>query len=179
MNQFKLLLCVAALALLNGCNTPAKVIKVDEQTQNDIFSFQSNPSAARIYIFTGKIKGSLFNSNHSFPADIYVNTVQIGSINKENVMYFELNPGNYDFSWIPRNTDLIVKQSVSLKSNFDVLPGQILVLRGDYDYGGSNFGLIGAMINRPTTFIVAALQEDVLKKKVVTPQTCDASLCIK
>jgi len=179
MKHLKLLTYLITLAVLSACNTPAKVNKVDEQTQRDVFSFQSNSNAARVYIFTGKVIGSLFNSNHSFPADIYVNTTQIGSINKENVMYFELKPGNYDFSWVVRNTDLIVKQTVPLKSNFDVLPGQILVLRGDYDQGGSRFGLIGAMIMRPSSVIVTAQQEDVLKKKVVTPQTCDPSLCIK
>jgi len=66
-----------------------------------------------------------------------------------------------------------------LKSNFDVLPGQILVLRGDYDQGGSHFGLIGAMINHPTSVIVIARQEDVLKKKAVIPQSCESNLCIR
>ena len=103
-----------------GWNTPAKVDKVDEQSQIDLFRFKSNPSTAKVYIFTGKLIGRLFNSNHSFPADIYVNTTQIGSFNKENVMYFELKPGNYDLSWLARYTDLIVKQTVPLTSNFDV-----------------------------------------------------------
>ena len=179
MKRLKLLVCMTILTLLSGCNTPAKVDKVDEQTQIDLFRFESNPSTAKVYIFTGKLIGSLFNSNHSFPADIYVNTTQIGSINKENVMYFELKPGNYDFSWVARNSDLIVKQTVPLKSNFDVLPGQILVLRGDYDQGGSHFGLIGAMINHPTSVIVIARQEDVLKKKAVIPQSCESNLCIR
>lgn len=78
-----------------------------------------------------------------------------------------------------RNTDLIVKQTVTLKSNFDVLPGQILFLRDDYDQGGSHLGLIGAMINHPFSVIVIAQQEDVLKKRAVNPQSCESNLCIR
>ena len=170
---------MTTFALLGACSTPAKVNEVDAQTQRDVLGFQSNPGSARVYIFTGKLIGGLFNSNHTFPADIYVNTTQIGSINNENVMYFELKPGHYDFSWVARNNDLIVKQTVPLKSNFDLLAGQILVLRGDYDLGGTHFGLIGAMINHPSTVIVKAQQDDVLQKKVVTPQTCDPGLCVR
>ena len=74
MKRLKLLVCMTILTLLSGCNTPAKVDKVDEQTQIDLFRFESNPSTAKVYIFTGKLIGSLFNSNQSFSADIYVNT---------------------------------------------------------------------------------------------------------
>ena len=182
MNSFKNLTILCAIFFLlnlSGCNTPALVNKVDEDTQKNALNFQPNPQFARVYFVTGKIMGTMFNNNHSYPADIFVNTTQIGSINKDNVLYFQLKPGNYDFSWAVRNTNLIVKQTVPQKTNFDIFAGQVLVLRGDYNQGGSVFGLLGAMIAPPTSVITVADRDEASKKQVVTPQTCDPSLCPK
>ena len=182
MNAVKnltILLGVFFLINLGGCNTPALVNKVDEDTQKNALSFQPNPDLARVYFVTGKMMGTMFNNNHSYPADIIINSTQIGSINKDNVLYFQLKPGNYDFSWAVRNTDLIVKQTVPRKTNFDVFPGQVLVLRGDYNQGGSTFGLLGAMISPPTSVITIADRDEARSKQVVSPQNCDISLCLR
>jgi len=55
----------------------------------------------------------------------------------------------------------------------------ILVLRVDYDLGFTHLGFIEAMINHPSTVIVTAQKDDVLKKKVVTPQTFDPGMCVR
>ncbi len=163
---------------LIACTTPAVVQKADSDVENKAKSFQVDPNKSKIYFINGKMTSGLFNPIHSYPSDLAINDIVIGSMNKENVLVVDLLPGTYEFSWLPRSTDMIDKKSVPQKTKLKVDGGQVLVLQGDYSMGGAAyFGLLGSMVSPPTTSIVVANREDVKNKVVVSPQNCKPSIC--
>ena len=168
---------VLSLSLI-ACTTPAVVQKADSDIENKAKSFHVDSNKSKIYFINGKMTSGLFNPTHSYPSDLAINDVVIGSMNKENVLVVDLLPGMYEFYWLPRSTDMIDKNSVPQKTKLKVDGGQVLVLQGDYSMGGAAyFGLLGSMVSPPTTSIVVASREDIKNKVVVSPQNCKPSIC--
>lgn len=180
MRIAKFMLVAVLGTFLAGCTTPATVTRTDTVSERRAANFEVAPDRAKVYFVNGKIVGNLFGLNHRYPSDLFVDSQPVGSMNKENVMVFDLPPGKYKFSWNVRSTDMIDKKTVPRETEFRVAGGDVLVLRGDWDPGASgSFGLIGAMISPPKTEIRRGDRADVGGKEFVLPQTCDVSLCLK
>lgn len=165
---------------LFGCATPAVVQRVDAEAEKKAKSFQVENNKSKIYFINGKMTSGFINPMHSYPSDILVNDVQIGSMNKENVMVFDVAPGSYDISWMPRSTDPIDQKATQNKLKVNAQGGQAIVLQGDYSMGGAaGFGLLGAMVSPPATSVTTANKDEVASKIVVQPQNCIPNICLK
>lgn len=175
------LLLALVTVLLAACQTPAIVQQADSDSENRAKTFQVDAAKGKIYFVNGQITyGGFLTQTHPYPSDFIVNDKVIASMNKENVLVFDLVPGNYEFSWMPRSSDPIDKNSVPNKLKTRVDGGKIVILRGDYSLGGAMaFGLIGSMVSPPQTSIVFGAKNDILNKTVVMPQNCPAAMCIK
>ena len=180
IHAFSFLSAMFILGLLGGCTTPAVVQKADPLSEYKAKIFYVDASKSKIYFVNGKATPNMFNIDHSYPSDFYVNDIAVGSMNKENAMVIDLIPGQYDFHWLPRSTDLIDKNSVPQKSRIKVEGGQVIVLRGDYSLGAAAFfGLIGSIASPPTTSITVAVKDDISSKVIVLPQNCNTTFCSK
>jgi len=166
--------------VLQACTTPAIVSKADDMTTRKAMSFEVGNDRAKVYFVNGKVMENMFNMKHQYPSDFMVNGKVIGSKNKEDALVFEVKPGIYDFSWNVRSTDIIDKNAVPQVMKINLTPGEILVLKGDYSMGGAAyFGLIGAMMSPPKTWITRAEKTEIQGKNIVLTQNCDVNICLK
>jgi hypothetical protein len=164
--------------LIFGCMTPANVKRADEKITREAMAFVVDQGRAKVYFVNGKQIPNMFGMKHQYPSDLYLNGVLIGSMNKENVMVFELAPGTYRLHWNVRSTDPIDKQAKPEEFVLTLVSGQITVLSGDYNLGGAAaFGLLGSFFASPRTNISGTSNVDVSDKVVVTPQLCPVTLC--
>jgi len=176
----RIFLAMFIFGLLGGCTTPAVIQKADPLAEYKAKIFDVDASKSKIYFVNGKVTPNMFNMDHSYPSDFYVNDIAIGSMNKDNAMVVDLIPGSYDFHWLPRSTDLIDKNSLPQKFKIKAEGGQVIVLRGDYSLGGAAyFGLIGSLASPPKTSITVASKEDISNKVIVLPQNCNTTFCSK
>jgi hypothetical protein len=165
---------------LQACTTPAITAKADDATTQSASNFSVQKDRAKVYFVNGKIAGNMFDMKHQYPSDFMIDGKVIASKNKEDVLVFELRPGKYDFSWNVRSTDPIDKNTAPQSLQTILTAGDILILRGDYNMGGAaGFGLIGAMISTPKTYLFKAERSDVQGKNVVVPQSCVETICLK
>ena len=168
------------LLSLVGCVTKAQVINADSDMVSRAKLFKTSSGNARIYFVGGKLIGNMFGMRHSSSSDIYVNSQLIGSMNKDDVMVFELKPGVYSFSWNVRSTDPIEKKTEPQVFEYRLGDGDVIVLRGDFDLGGAAaFGLIGSLFSPPKTEIKKASRDDIENRNVVVPQQCPENICLK
>ena len=179
IHTFRILSAMFIFGLLGGCTTPAVVQKADPLSEYKAKIFDVDASKSKIYFVNGKATPNMFNIDHPYPSDFYVNDIAVGSMNKDNAMVIDLIPGQYDFHWLPRSTDLIDKNSVPQKSRIKVEGGQVIVLRGDYSLGAAAFfGLIGSIASPPKS-ITVAMKDDISSKVIVLPQNCKTNFCAK
>ncbi len=169
---------IATIAsLLLGCTTPAKVVTASNTVAENAKNFRVKNEKAKIYFVNGKLVGNIFGVNHKYPSDFYINSQLIGSMNHTDAMVFEIDPGNYTFSWNVRSTDPIDKKCEPQPFEMRVAAGDVLVLRGDYDLAGaSSFGLIGSLISPPKSELKRDSRKAVEGKQFVEPQQC-GTLC--
>ena len=115
-----------------------------------------------------------------FSLILFINDKLIGSINKENVLVFDMKPGEYEFLWKNRTTDIAEQNSVPEKLLIKLEAGQSTVIRGNYHLtaGTMFFGLIGALISPPYTSIEITGREEVTNKIVVISKNCDLTICM-
>lgn len=171
---------VFAAFALAGCMTAAQVQTANPEKAREALSLIVSSDRAKVYFVNGKQLPSMWNMKHQYPSDVYVNEVLVGSMNKENVLVLELKPGTYNFHWNVRSTDPIDKKAEPQRFTINLIPGQILVLRGDYDLGAAGtFGLLGSFISAPKTSIAGVSNSEIEGKVVVVPQSCPASLCLQ
>jgi hypothetical protein len=175
----KILFIVLICLGLQACTTPAVVSKADDITTMKAMSFDVKTDRAKVYFVNGKILENMFNMKHQYPSDFMIDGKVIGSKNKDDALVFEVKPGKFNFSWNVRSTDLIDKNAVPQIMALNVMPGEILVLKGDYSMGGGAFGLIGAMISSPKTWLIKTERAEIQGKNIVLPQSCDANVCLK
>jgi hypothetical protein len=160
--------------------TPAIVKTADSDTAQKAMTFEASADRAKVYFVNGIIVENWFKMKHQYPSDLLVDGALIGSKNKDDVLFFELKPGRYGFSWNVRSTDPIDKKTVPQVSSLHVGAGEVLVLQGDYSMGGAAvLGLIGSLLSPPTTTIKTADTAEVKGKTVVLPQSCPETLCLK
>ena len=177
---FKKIVLICAVFQLFGCATPAVVQKADPESERKAKAFQVDSNKSKIYFVNGLMTSGFVNPTHSYPSDVILNEILIGSMNKENVMVIDVAPGSYNFSWMPRSTDPIDQKATQKKMTVNAHAGEAIVLRGDYSMGGAaGFGLLGAMVSSPVTSVTLGNRDDVASKVVVHPQSCPATICVK
>jgi len=171
---------LSAIFMLTACTTPAVVKQADPNVAMAAKSFRGHPDRAKIYFVNGKIVGNIFGMSHRYPKDIFVNGRLIGSMNPENVMVADLNPGEYRFSWNVRSTDIIDKKTESQDALVRVAGGDVVVMVSEYDMGGAAmFGLLGSLVSPPKAQLRRGSPSDVASDKtVVAPQTCPQEICL-
>jgi hypothetical protein len=175
--RFVALIGVTALV---GCATPALVQNADDATRAKALAFDVSSDRGRVYFVSGSVKENIFGLKHKYPSNFFVHGQNIGSKNPENVMVFDLRPGQYEFQWGVRSTDPIDKNSVPAPFRAVVPPGGVLVLRGEYSIGAAMvLGLVGSMVSPPRSFLVEGSRDEVVGKVVVVPQTCPPTICLK
>jgi hypothetical protein len=164
---------------LAGCMTPAIVQTADDNMRTKALSFEVPSDRGRVYFVSGTIKENIFGMKHKYPSNFYVHSQIIGSKNPDDVMVFDLKPGQYEFQWGVRSTDPIDKNSTPETYRAVIAGGQSIILRGDYSMGGAMFGLVGSMVSPPKSFLVEARRDDVMGKTIVVPQSCNPTICLK
>jgi hypothetical protein len=112
---FKKIVLICAVFQLFGCATPAVVQKADPESERKAKAFQVDSNKSKIYFVNGLMTSGFVNPTHSYPSDVIVNEILIGSMNKENVMVIDVAPGSYNFSWMPRSTDPIDQKATQKK----------------------------------------------------------------
>jgi len=179
-NAMKFILIILTCFGLQACTTPAIVSKADDATTQKAIAFEVSNDRAKVYFVNGKIVESMFNMKHQYPSDFIVDGKVIGSKNKEDALVFEVKPGKFNFSWNVRSTDPIDKNAAQQVMPVNLMPGEILVLRGDYSLGGAAmFGLIGGMVSPPKTWLIKAEKSEIQGKTIVLAQSCDINVCLK
>ena len=177
VDTMKTFFVLSMLLFLLGCAVPAKVYEADFETKSKAVNFEVSEGKSKIYFIAGVQLGPLFDIKMRMPMDIYINNHNIGSMNSEDVMVFELEPGLHNFSWLPRHNDPIIKNTEPQLATINVNPNEVYVLQGNLSLGGgSSFGLIGAAISPPTTHTIEAEKGKISDLNVVTPQNC-GSIC--
>jgi hypothetical protein len=174
-----LLMALLSASILTGCMTPAIVQTADDTTRTKALSFEVPPDRGRVYFVSGTVKENIFGMKHKYPSNFFVHGQNIGSKNPDDVMVFDLKPGQYEFRWSVRSTDPIDKNSSPEPYRAVITGGRSIVLRGDYSIGGAMFGLVGGMVSPPKSFLVEGIRDDVMGKNVVVPQSCHAEICLK
>ena len=176
-NNINLIFYTLLSILFFGCAVPAKVYKADIETEAQAVNFEVSGDKGKIYFIAGVQTFALYDIKMKMPMDIFVDNNNIGSMNSEDVMVFEIQPGLHDFSWNPRHNDPLMKNTKMEPLTIDVQPENIYVLQGDLSPGGgAAFGLIGAAIAPPTTHTIQADKEKISGLNVVIPQNC-GSIC--
>ncbi len=175
----KKILPLLLILAISGCAIKANVVKHDEQSSVTAKNFTADEKLAKVYFLTTS-KDNWLSMKTGYSADLKINDTLIGSINDDNVMYFNLAPGAYRFEWFMRSSDLIESRSTSVELPYRVAAGDVIILRGKYNAGGSaGFGLIGALISPPKYEMEISKDRDLIKELVVAaPQSCPANICI-
>ena len=87
-----------------------------------------------VYVFLGKI-GSYSNSS---PTDLFVNSVNVGGINRHECMFIELQPGTYTFSNKERTSTMPVKSqpvTFTLEADLNLFLAFDIVVQSYADLG--------------------------------------------
>jgi hypothetical protein len=135
------------------------------------------PDRARVFIATGRqplfVDGSGPMARHFDPADIYVNDAKIGSVNRGEVMAFDVRPGTHTFAWFIANVKPGPGKATMRPGLFELSGGKITSLSADHVYTIYYLteGLVPALIDKDGR----RLAPDV---KVVRPALCPSTLCL-
>lgn len=175
----KIICAFFLIALLNGCAIKADVVKHDEKVSTTAKNFTPDDKLAKIYFLTTS-KDNFFKIKSGHSADLKVNGNVIGSINDDNVMYFKVSPGTYRFEWVMRSSDLYETRASSVELPYRVAGGDVVILRGKHNAGGSAFGgLLGALLVPPKYEIEVSNDRDMIKElNIAAPQNCPPSICV-
>jgi len=162
--------------------TPAVVKNADPAFAEKALSLQPVRDRSRVYFLAGHylpVSTVWGPVDGQYPMDVYVNSTQVGSLNADNVLVFDLPSGTYEVSWMIRSEDIIDKKAQRVSKSLRMSNGDVFVLQADYDHGPSaTFGLIGAAISPPKTY-VSESRKSLKGKTVVLPQSCPETLCLK
>jgi hypothetical protein len=171
-----MLMVLASAGVLAGCMSVPTVQASPEMTQLAVNRERPPPDRARVFIATGRqtlfYDGSGPMVRRFEPTDIYVNDTKIGSVNKGEVMAFDVMPGTYTFTWFFANVK--PARGFTLQPGvFELSGGKITSLSADQVYTTHFFteGLVPALIDKDGR----RLAPDV---KVVRPALCPPTLCL-
>ena len=184
--MYRILLIILLPFILNGCTTAAIVKKASNATIEKATSFKGVKDRVKVYFIQGIDRDNLlWTMKHSLPSDIYINGMKIGSKYEDDVMVIDLKPGQYDFSWTARSTDIIDKKAIPQILKKNLIGGDIMILQSDYDRGAAaRLGLIGNLLGSPPKFWFVEVNIDSAKSEItgnniVVPQDCNPELCLK
>lgn len=123
MITLRLAFVAGLVAVLAGCNAPkAPSVQADSVYQAIARKLDPPPpDRARIYVFSGGLPNS---GPHPFAGTIYVDQIEIGTVNPKEVMVFDLVPGRHVFRW-DTYKDVVTGKPLQ----YDVTGGTIVLFR--------------------------------------------------
>jgi hypothetical protein len=172
-----ILVAMASTVASVGCMSVPTVPASSEIVQIAVNRERPPPDRARVFIATGRqpmfFDGSGPMTRHFDPADIYVNNTRIGSVNRGEVMVFDVVPGSYTFAWFIANVKPGPGKATMRPGVFELSGGKITSLSADHVYTTYYLaeGLVPALIDKDGR----RLAPDV---KVVRPALCPPTLCL-
>jgi hypothetical protein len=168
---------LTTILFLTGCATQVPTTPHSQTNTNDFKKFNAPIDAARLYFLNGVTTGPvIITLRHGFSSMLLANGQEIGKVNKSDVLAVDIKPGNYEFSWRPID-DPNTTQSKSL--SMSVSKGDILILRSNYNVGGTGFGLIGSLIAPPSYELISTRdQNGVADLNFIKETDCPKSICL-
>jgi hypothetical protein len=169
-------MAMAPTVALVGCMSVPTVPASPETAQAAANRELPPPDRARVFIAPGRqtlfFDGSGPLVRHFLPADIYVNDTKIGSVNKDEVMAFDVTPGTYTFTWNIANVKP-GKGETMQPGVFQLRGGRITSLSADNITTGYFFteGLVPGLIDKDGRRLAPNV-------KVVRPALCPPTLCL-
>jgi hypothetical protein len=152
------LLVAAPLLALCACNIPANQPLADASYAAAAKAASIAPDQSRLYAYVGE-RDAWFGltADSRMPADVKVNGITVGGVNRGECLVVDLPPGQYRVSWSARTNDLpIQSDDVGVR----LVPGQPTYLSFDiHEHVGQMFGVIGLLANPPTGHIVVHAQD--------------------
>ena len=141
---FAVLVMAGSIFSLGGCTTPASQLAAPDALASAAKSASIQDGKAHVYIFHGTFHRALIDGKVLVPIDVYANGSNIGGINKGDVLFVELQPGIYNFSWTERTKSSMAVHAEPV--SFSLKADQNLFLALDMRTGvGHFFGAIGAL----------------------------------
>ena len=173
----KMCMAMIGISALTGCAAPLVTEKYADDQIDQFQKFQAPKNAARVYFLNGVSTGAtLVTLRHGFPSVLIGNDVEIGAVNKSDVLVADIRPGNYQFLWKPPAEPDATK---SKPLDVNLSAGDILILQGNFFLGGLGFGLLGALAVPPRFELVATTDRNVIKELVfVKPTACPETVCV-
>jgi hypothetical protein len=187
----KLILTLLVLLIFQGCQTTNTILKEQKSKFLESELFKVSKDRGKVFYVQGEfLGGSFFNLNHRFASDFFINKKNIGSKTKDDVMVFELKPGEYEFFWDVKGGDFLYdagnrsKFAVPEILKTKILGGEILILKGNYNSGDKSYGLLGPIFSSTPKSLLEKISDKSKRtiingKKIVSPQKCDVNLCLK
>ena len=132
-----------AAAALTCCHSLPAPPAADAAFASQVKAGNIADGKAHVYVFLGRTHGLVFDLKNRRDADFYVNGQDIGKIAAGDCLYFELEPGVYNFSWAERawlspirsdeDVDLLSpNQDAYLALDVDKNAGSLLGLAGEF-----------------------------------------------
>ena len=177
MNIKLLSIVLSATLLLTACATPVATTPHSATSTNEYKKFATPTEAARLYFLNGVTTGPvIITLRHAFPAVLFANGQEIGGVNKNDVLVADIKPGTYEFIWKPP-TEVEPAQSKPL--SLSVKSGDVLILRGNFNAGGTGFGVIGSMI-APTAYELISTKDrsGITDLNFVKATECPETICV-
>jgi hypothetical protein len=148
---------VAALPLLalGACAIPAHQPAADAAFAAQAKAATVDPAKARLYLYPGE-RDAWFglSTGNRMPADVQVNGITVGGVNRGECLVVDVPPGRYRVSWSARNDqfDLPIRSD---DHPITLAPGEPAYLSFDiHDHVGEAFGVLGLMMTPPTGHII-------------------------
>lgn len=168
---------IAVMVSLTGCITAPTVPASPEFAQAARTVEKPAADRARVYVFTGRtplLAGGTAGpmSKHYLPADIYVNSVKVGTVNPDEALVFDVAPGQYTFTWLAYNGKLGWGES-QRPGTVDLPGGAIVTISADKVANTYlvNEGVMGTLVDKDGNRLAPNV-------KIVRAAACPPTLCL-
>jgi len=154
MKKLALTFILFSLVLV-GCTTlpPIQTTSHSQEVINDINKFVPSKNSGRVYFLNGNVTGPAYSGDviHSFPSALMIDGIIVGKKNKLDVMVLDVKPGKYDVMWNHAYAEDTTKTKPII---INIVKGDIVILRANYNLGGGGIGLISALLASPSYELV-------------------------
>ena len=180
MKKGFLILPVLAALVLGGCAERMITEGYEPSRVSELLQFKAPQSAGRIYFLNGILTGYTMNIRHGYPSSLWLSGNLIGSVNKQDVLVADVPAGTYEVYWTSGPNATGPDAIKATKQTVSIMTGEYYVIRANFNVGGTGFGLIGALVNPPSTEILINKDtSDINSLNLVKPISCPATICIK
>lgn len=161
---------------LSGCAVTVPTTPHSQENISEYKKFKAPANASRVYFLTGLTTGHILSLRHNWPSALLVDGKVIGQISKSDVLVVDMKPGRYEFMWRPANSN---DSKLSKPLALNLVAGETIYLRSEWNVGGGGFGFIGAMIN-PGYFNLISDNDTsgITELNFVKPTDCPNTICV-